>query len=222
MTGRILRPGSPKDILAAKYEIEKEDIFHFKNMFEWLHDWFEENEWIDTDEADAGSGHFEHHYWEKRMQNGNREHRVWWRLQKYPQGESNNYFRYVLIINFRNLKAEKVEIVHKGQKVQTWRSDLTMQIEAWLQLDYKDMWTDHWLMKHLDKLYRERIWKRQMDKWKKDLWRQAYEVAGWIKDFLDLKSPFELPAESYHPQGGLGPTPQPPGGTSPAEEGRGQ
>ncbi len=203
MVGELLRPGDERDVKAAQFEIEKEDVFHVKNLYEWMHDWLEDHSWEDPDSDDDK---FEHYYYEKRLQGGTREHRAWWRLQKFPI--ENNYFRYVMLINWRNLVASKTEVVQEGQKVSTWRGDLTLQIEAWLQLDYKNMWKDHWFLKHFDNWYRNRLWKQQKEKWKRELWREAYFFSGWIKQFLDMKVPFEKP-ENFHPKGGTGPNPTP-------------
>ncbi|MFB6199015.1 MAG: hypothetical protein ABEI52_12235, partial [Halobacteriaceae archaeon] len=128
-----------------------------------------------------------------------------WRLQKFPI--ENEYFRYVLLIDWQPVGFEKVQVMHQGEKVETWKGDLTMHIESWLQLDYQNRWVDHWLMKHVDRFYRDRIWKKQRDRWKKDLWGETYALAGWLKQYLDMKSPFKQP-DDFHPEKGVGPTPQ--------------
>jgi len=198
MVGRILRVGDGRDILVAKYEIEKEDVFHVKNLYEWMHEWLVEQGWSDTDPV--GGENFEHYYSERVHQSGMREHRIWWRVKKIPG--NNQYFRYVMLINFRNLAAKKVEIVHQGKKVGTWRGDLTLEVEAWLQLDYQDKWRNHWLLGRLENLYRTRIYKDRIEQHKENLWREAYTLAAWIKQFLKMKTPFEQPKE-FHPVGGV-------------------
>jgi hypothetical protein len=202
MPDTILRPGDDRDILAAKFEVEKKDTFHLKNLYEWMHDWLEENDWED---AALGQEKYEIHYLEERHQDGSREYRSWWRAVKQPI--DNEYFRYVLVIDWQPTGFNKVQVVHEGEKVSTWQGDLTFHIEAWLQLDYNNAWVNHWLLSNFEQVYRQRIWKEQKDKWKHELWNESYSLAGWIKRYLDMKVPHEMP-ESFHPEGGVGPTPR--------------
>ncbi|MFC1648157.1 hypothetical protein ACFL1B_01730 [Nanoarchaeota archaeon] len=203
MTGKLLRPGDERDILAAYFEVEKEDIFHIKNMYKYMHEYLVYDGWYDIDPVEADK--WEHYYWEKRMQNGLREQRVWWRFQQKPK--DNQYMRYVVAINFRHVYVKKLEIIHKGQKVGTWSGDVTLLIEAYVQLDYQNKWKDHWLLKHIDNLYRKRIYRSQWDKAKKDLWREMYKFQGYVKQYLEMKVPFEQP-EAFHPISGVGPNPR--------------
>ena len=192
---KILRPGYAGDILSAKMDIQKEDVLHTRNLIEYMHDWLEDKGWGDLYEVKVDDK-FEHYYHEKRHQNGDREMRMWWRVQMKPLNSS--YYRYVMLINMRNIYGKKVEIVHQGQKFSTFRGDMNILIEAWLQLDYKDQWRNHWLMKHIDYWFRKRLYKPQVDSHKKDLWREAYEFAGFVKQYLNMKNPFEQP-EAFHP-----------------------
>ena len=151
----LFRSGDDRDIFVAKWELEFVDVFEFKNFYKQLHDWLGEEGWSDPE----GGENWEYLYYEKVIPpEGVKEHRIWWRIHMKPN--NSNYVRYVAKIEYRGLYMKPIEIVMNDKKYKTWKGDITIYFESWLQLDYKNEWNKHWLLKHFDKFFRERIYKR--------------------------------------------------------------
>ncbi|MBU0666086.1 MAG: hypothetical protein ABIC91_04120 [Nanoarchaeota archaeon] len=179
-----LRPGDDRDILAAKFEIESEQVLHFKNLYKLMHEWLGEKGYVDPE---GMTDKFESFYFERTIAStGNQEHRIWWRAHYIP-GNS-NYVRYFLKVDFQTLNAKSVEVMHKGLKFKTNKIDAIVRIEAWLQLDYNNLWKDHWLLKHVDNFFRKRIYKNFREEHKRELYRHAYEFQQRIKQYLNIKT----------------------------------
>lgn len=178
------RPGDSRDELIAKWELEHEDVYHFKNLYKQLYIYLTEVKWNDVD----GGKYWEHLYYEKHLPQGTQEHRIWWRLQQMP-ASGNNYVRYLLKVDFLTLNMGTTETIYQGKKYKTWKGDVIIFCEAWLQMDYKNMWEKSKYLKSFHKFYRERIFKKYYDSYKQDLYNKAYAFNHEIKQFLKLKSP---------------------------------
>lgn len=193
-----LRPGDPRDILVAKFEIENEDTFHLKNLYKLVYEWLADEGYVSVDDVSRDVP--ETLYCERIQASGAKEHYFWWRTVHVPQG--NRYYRYYLKIDWQTLRSKPVEIMEHGHKMKTDKSDLIIRVEGWLQLDYRNEWRNHWLLKHVDKLFRERINHDQVLAYRNDLYNAVYRLQQTIKQYLKLKTPAERP-RMFHPEGGV-------------------
>ena len=182
----FLRPEDPRDILAWKGEVEYEDIHHFKYTYRMCHDWYKEEKYVDID----GYGDkVEQLYWERGKPEGGSEHHIWWRAIK----EVNSYVRYFLKLNYQTLYHKPHSVVHQGQKMKTNIANSIYRIEMWVQLDYKNQWAKHWFLRHVDRIFRERIYH---DKWwmhRHEAYKDAIELTNKIKRALGFKTPVTMP-----------------------------
>lgn len=193
-----LRPGDERDIMVAKFEIENEQTFQFKQLYKIMYEWLLEEGW--DDQYLPGNENFEHLYLEKTLPDGAQEHLIWWRCQFVPY--NNRYYRYVMHIDFQTVHMAKAQVMHKGHKFKTYEGDLILRVESHLQLDYRDEWQKHWLLNQFDRPFRTRIYKKNIDSYKKDLYNTTYRFQNMIKTFLQLKTSFEG-AEPFHPRLGI-------------------
>jgi hypothetical protein len=193
-----LRAGDERDVFSAKWEIENESTFQFKQLYKIMYEWLLEEGW--EDQRCPGNKNFEYLYYERTLQHGGQEHHIWWRCAFYLYG--NRYFRYVMNVDFQTLDMQKAEVMHKGHKFKTYKGDLILRVESYVQCDYRNEWQKHWLLKHFDKVFRHRIMKEDIELYKKELYNTTYRFEQFVKHFLKLKNPFEMP-ESYHPQLGI-------------------
>ena len=184
------------DILVSKLQIENEETFHMKNLYKMIHDWLYE-EGFKTIYDDPEDENPEIFYLERILGTGVKEHRIWWRCLKYPQKSS--YYRYYLRINFLTLNMKSIEVMHQGHKMKTDRGDCVIDIEAYLQLDYENKLNQH---KFWDKVFRNRIYKAQIEAYKVDLYKTTYRLQNVIKQYLKLKTLYEMP-KPFHPEKGL-------------------
>ncbi len=185
-----------KDILVAKINVENEDTFHMKNLYKLIHDWLDEEGFKDIYGSRDNPEIF---YLEQILASGAKEHRIWWRVIKNPQGAK--YYRYFLKIDFMTLNMKSIEVMHQGYKMKTDRGNCMITIEAWLQLDYDDQWKEGFLKK-VDRMFRYRIYREQIESYRVDLYKQTYRLQGVIKQYLKLKTIYEMP-KPFHPEKGL-------------------
>lgn len=188
------------DILVSQMEIENEDTFHMKNLYKMIHDWLLEEGFVDQFDDTENPEIF---YLERILGTGLKEHRIWWRVLRYPGGKaSSGYYRYFLKIDFLTLNMKSIEVMHQGHKMKTDRGDCIIKIWAWLQLDYDKKWRNSDFLMRFDKLFRNRIYKAQIEAYKVDLYKTTYRLQNVIKQYLKLKTIYEMP-KPFHPAKGL-------------------
>ncbi len=197
MANKILRPDDKeRDISVGKFEIEAEDVFHLKTLYESIHDWLLEEGFKDVD----GFGDkFEQLYWERTGATGAKEFHIWWRVTKEP--ETSKYYRYFVRVDFQGLNSKSVEIMHKGQKVKTDKTDLILRIEGILQLDFNNRLQNSFL-KGFEELYRKRFFEERREQFKDELYNTVYRISARIKAYLKLKTPYKAP-RTFRPEQGL-------------------
>jgi hypothetical protein len=193
-----LRPGDERDILATKFEIEHEEVFHLKNLYKLVHEWLGDEGFVSTDDTEDDK--FETLYMDTTKESGDKEHHVWWRTVQVPRG--NKYYRYFLKIDWQTLNMKRAEIMHKGQKFSTNKGDVILRIEAWLQLDYQDKWEKSTLLRFFDTWFRRRFYLEQVKSYRHDLYLTAFRLHTIIKQYLQLKAPVDW-GRPFHPVRGV-------------------
>ncbi len=188
--------GDNYNILASYIEIENEETFHMKNLYKMIHDWLDE-EGFKSIYEDTNPEIF---YLERMLGTGTKEHRIWWRCLMSPRGSK--YYRYFLKIDFMTLNMKSIEVMHQGHKMKTDRGDVIIKIWAYIQLDYKKEWRKNSFLMKFDKWFRERIYKAQIEAYKIDLYKTTYRLQNIIKQYLKLKTVYEVP-KPFHPEKGL-------------------
>jgi len=183
-------------LFVAEFEIEHEDVFHLKNLYKLIYEWFGVNDFKSMENDDK----WETLYWQRVLQSGDMEHHMWWRVQKIPY--NNKYYKYYVKFDFQTLNMGKAETTVKGQKLSTNKGDLIIRCRSYLVLDYSQEGRKHPIMKYMHKRFIKRIYKKQIDYLKGDLWTLTYKLQDVIKQYMRLKNPYEMP-KSFHPELGV-------------------
>jgi hypothetical protein len=192
-----LRPGDERDILATRWEIEHEQVFHLKNLYKLMYEWLVDEGF---EAVDTGDDKIEAMYVDQTYPGGFKEHQIWWRACQVPRG--NAYYRYFLKIDWQTLVMTKIEIMHKGQKFSTNRGDVIIRCEAWLQLDYQDKWKNSKFLHFFDEWFRKRFYLEKIKAYRQDLYATAYRLENTVKQYLELKSPVDW-GKPFHPVRGV-------------------
>ncbi len=78
-----------------------------------------------------------------------------------------------------------VEVMIKGQKTKVQHGEIKIDIKPYLEVtEFKN----DPIVKYIDKFFRTRILKRNIEEQKKLLYQEAYEFQNAIKEYLELKS----------------------------------
>lgn len=169
-------------VYAAKFRFKYKDVFHLKNFYVALHEWFKVNEWTDPE----GKDHFEDFYLEKVEPGDFREIHIWWRPEK-PVAPGNTFYKFKMAVNFKCLYLKSTEIMYKGKKLKVDKGELEMKIWSNLELVGYEKWKDHPILKHFWDIYIKRIHWTDILKQKVVLYRETFEMQNWMKGFLQLK-----------------------------------
>jgi len=170
-------------IQAARFRVKWKDIFNVKEMYRALHDWFTEYGWTDMED---GTDHYETYYYERIGDHHDKELWLRWR----PQKEINEYFKFHIDLDFHFLYLLPTEIVRDGQKLKKdlYKGEVEVWITAMLQKDPKSLWKNHRVLKYFNQLFAERIFRKNInDEHKRELYREAYILQNFIKQWFKLK-----------------------------------
>ncbi len=175
-----------RDILTAKWEIEFEDVHHFKNMYKMAHEFLDEQEWVDPHD---GSDKWETYYYENILPNGLKEFRIWWRVVHIPR--DNPFIRYFMKVDYLGLVFEKTSTVKDGVKFSTWKGNPIIKCESYLQLDYQDLFKKNKLLSPFQHFFFNRLYKNIYEQHKKELHRRTYQFNRALKQYMGLKTPVD-------------------------------
>ncbi len=188
----------------AEFELEKEDIFHLKNLYKLAYEWFMMQGFtsMDTpvDPGEPKDDKIEKLYWQRVLPNGNLEHHIWWRTEKIPK--NNKYYKYVIKFDFQTLNMGKTDVVSKGQKVGTNKGDVILRCRAYLVLDYNRWWRNHGFLKHFYNLWKRYVFRDKIEHLKTELWVTTYKLEDVLKQYLNMKTPHEM-QKPFHPELGV-------------------
>ncbi|MGV8162758.1 MAG: hypothetical protein ACP5N2_05510 [Candidatus Nanoarchaeia archaeon] len=189
----------------AEFEIEKEDLFHLKNLYKMIQEWLALNQFYSVDSYEVLDPkkrdlNIETLYFQRVLQEGSNEHHIWWRTHKIPR--QNKYYKYYMKIDMQTLNMKSKEITVRGQKIKSNFGDVIIRCKAYLMLDYKKEWRKDWFLKHVQKMFWQYIYKKQIDYLKMDVWVTTYKLQDLIKQYLAMKTPYDMP-RSFHPEGGV-------------------
>lgn len=192
-----------QDVLVAKLMIENEDTFHMKNLYKLIKEWLEEEGFADIYGVYGLDSVPEIFYLERLSPTGSKEHRIRWRCLKYPGG-TDTYYRYFMKIDFLTLNMKSIEVMHQGYKMKTDRGDVLLNIESWLQLDYREEWGKDAFLKSpfVRRMFRNRVYKDKVEAHKVELYKITYRLQNIIKQYLKLKTLYDMPRQ-FHPERGL-------------------
>jgi hypothetical protein len=187
---------------AAEFRIKYRDVFHLNNLYIMMHEYLKEEGWQDEFQSDDHQ-FIEKLYLERFAQKGihvgGKEIWVFWRLLKMPERKYSGFFRNKLNIDFHLVYGKDQEIMFQGKKIKAQWGELEIFVKAFMELDYKDAWRNHWFLKHFENIYINRIASQEFAKREKELWREAYRLQARIKQYLNLKQ-FLTEVEQFHPK----------------------
>ena len=180
----------------VNWEIEHEDVFHLKNLYKYIHQWFTSNGYVGID----GDDKFEYLYFQKVLGNGNLEHHIWWRMQKIP--DNNPYIKFFVRFDYQTLNMGETKRDNRGKQFKTNEGDLIVRCTGWMMLDYDRAWRDHKYLKLLHRYFKKKFYKKQIEHYEVVLHTELYQLQSMIKQYMNLKNPHKL-TESFHPDLGL-------------------
>ncbi len=179
-------------IQIGKWEIENEEVLHLKNLYKVVHNWLITHKFKSLD---SGDDKIETLYRETVKGDGTKEHHIWWRAHHIPN--KSNYFKYYIKFDFQTLYMGKKEMTYKGKKLKANFGAVIMRCSTYLMIDYQRLWRKHPILKNFYRALLTYIYKDQVEYYKTDLWLKTYKLQDIIKQYLNLKTPEEMPKHFY-------------------------
>jgi hypothetical protein len=108
-------------------------------------------------------------------------------------------------VDYHTLGLSTAEIMHEGQKIKVNRGEIEVFINTKLIIDPDGLWDKHFILKNkqLQKMYKARVYKREIEEQEELVYKEAYRLQGALKQFLDLKGwMHEYAGKGFHPMMG--------------------
>lgn len=170
-----------KSVEVPTLKITFAGLFDMKELYKLIHEWLKDGEWRDSEGSD--DLYHEILYHERISISGSKDFWIWWRMKK-PSGS--NYYYYTLDINFLILGMTTSEVIHNGQKVKAHNGEVNIDITAKMNLD-QEFFDKSIFLRPFKYWFPERIFKKDIESHYDELYREAYNLQGTIKKFLQLK-----------------------------------
>ncbi len=186
-------------IKCHSFEIEMEYITHLKDFYKRLHFWMEHEEFKDFN----GLNFYETLYWQRDLPDGMQEHHIWWRAYKHPgmHGNEQKQFTWFFKINMRTNKTSRKEIMHKGRKWKMYQTNLVINFDSYLILNYSDTFKKTAFLRTLLSRWKNWSYKDRTVYFRDQLINKSMEFQNICKEFLEMQQDREQPA-SVFPAGG--------------------
>lgn len=173
-------------LTAATFKIKYKDFFHMKYLYKLIHDWLCEKKWADFQKHEDFP---EILYLQRTIIKGNTELSIWWRPKRKPfRMEGQNYITYKMNINYKVIAMKDAEVVYNNQKYATNNGEVNVEVESSIEIDPDKEFSKHWLLKHVEVLYRARINKELLERHRLLLYRETYRLQEAIKQYFELKT----------------------------------
>jgi hypothetical protein len=161
--------------------IKYKDIFDMKEFYIAIYEWLEENGWKDQEE---NLSHWERFYKERVGQGGVKEIWIQWRPYKVAEGAPLTYY---LDFNFHCVGLMKTEVIKEGRKMKVNKGEVELVIKAFIEKNYEKGFKSDSILKHILKLFNNRIYHKVIEQRRKELYQETYALQNFIKQWLKLK-----------------------------------
>jgi len=174
-----------------------------KAFYEELWQWCKDQGWVDWEQAGEN---FERFYGERVTTGGMKE--IWIRWRAYKPAEqvpvtkdsSKGYLTYYLDVDFHVLALTSAEIVKDGKKIKADKGEIEISIKAFIEKNYEHEFANHPILRHFLDVFSDRIYKKKLEERKKELYREAYLMQTFIKQWFKMKTylPY-VQGENFYP-----------------------
>ncbi len=191
-----------------EFRVKYSDVFHLKNLYVMMHEYLTDENWYGAggpkEQPSSSHADIEKLYMErfhqKALHKGGKELWVWWRLRKNPYLKYQGYYTFHMDVDFHVMYLQDIEIMHQGKKLKVNKGELELFFRPKIvRTADAEKWSSHWLLKHFQDIYEERIIDAELVKLEKELWREAYRFQGVVKSYLNLRNFIPVP-EPFHPK----------------------
>lgn len=168
-------------------------VFDFKQFYRDIRDQIEDKGYFKEDNWKYA----EPYYSEKRSSDP-REAKtiwIWWRTEKK---EGNPFYLRHIDLEFHLRFVKDVEVMVEGEKKNVQRGEVEVVFNAWLEIDPKDEWKNHWFLKSFLDLFVRRIWRKRREAEKWGTIGDCMYIQTMVKDYFEIHKFIGPPKESFY------------------------
>ena len=161
-----------RDIILPSIKVKEKSIFSLDELYKMLYRWFENH----------GYTFQEQEYRDEDMGGGKKHIEIKW----YAEKKIDDYFKFIIEINFLVVGLEEIEIEREGLKVGTNKGEIEMRIKAYILKDYDARWEKHPISRFLREVYDTKIIRSRISSYENEIYEETYKMIDEIKAFLNL------------------------------------
>jgi hypothetical protein len=162
--------------------VKYKDVFDLKGFYEALHEWLLEHGWADQD---TGLDYWENYYGERIASGGARE--IWIQWRPWKKSNDDAMLEYYLDFDWHCIAISNTEIVRDGKKIKLNKGEVELKIRAYIEKTYEKKLAKYGLIKPFIKLFTKKIYDKELDLRKKELYQETYAMQNYIKQWFKMK-----------------------------------
>ncbi len=183
-------------IEAANWQVRVRDAYNLPYLYQMIHDWFMEENWISRNDEDFNETYYMH------RENPTTGKEIWirWRFLRTPPGAGpkETLFSYAMDLDWKIVGLKETEIAWKGQKIKADRGEFEFQCRGALLIDKSKEW-EKWPFSSIKGLFTRRLARQKILMHRKNIYVDAYRLRDLIMNYLKLETfmPVKEQGEMY-------------------------
>ncbi len=161
-----------KDIVIPFIKIKDRSVFSLDELYKLMFRWFESRNY-DFQERE---------YRDEDMGGGKKHLEIVW----YAERKIDDYFKFIIEINFLIVGLEDTEVERDGVMVKTDKGEIEMKIKAYILKDYDKKWEKNPVMRFFREIYDKKLVKSRIEGYEGELYEETYRLLNDVKSFLNL------------------------------------
>jgi len=160
------------DIIVPNIKIKERSVFSLDELYKMLVRWFElhrydfqEQEYRDENLGEKGK-HLE--------------------IKWYAEKKIDDYFKFVIKMEFLVLGLIDVEVEKDGVKAKTNKGEIEIRTKAYMVKDYDKKWENSPIMRFLREIYDKKMIKSRIEGYEGELYEETRKLLDEVKVFLNL------------------------------------
>ncbi len=171
----------------SHWEFTIKDTFNLKGLYVRIHDFLKDEEWKDMF---AGRDDYEVFYNELFNDNGTMEHTIWWRAYNSPHNDARGNLKFYLKLDMVTRMMKKTEVMIQGRKVELDSGELKITCSIFIDRESvdKDVWDNHFILKHFKNHFWNRTNKGVYSSAKKEAYAASRDLYKVIQVYTGVQS----------------------------------
>lgn len=181
-------------IHAIKTRVKFYGMFDFKQMYRDVRDKLADKGYISGDKYKW----METYYSEKESSDLREAKTIWLWWRTFKTEEDSPYYEQHMDMEFHLRYLRDVEIMVENEKRKVQKGEIEVLFNAYVLLDPKDQWENHWFLKTVHPLFYKRIWRKRREAVKNSTTSDALAIQAFVKKIFEMSSFVGFTGEEFY------------------------